>query len=171
MKKQSSALDRKFTGHRIQVDTRLSFEEVRGRLQDSLGHATMSDIQAVAQAVKSAEEYVHEIEGRFVGKSGFMLFYEIDHGGWIGAFGIRRKALRLILGNPLIAITMLRHDLNAGLFVPVELLLTDKSDGGSRVVYVRPSSLIAVDDNQDLSSAAKSLDEKFEALITHATDA
>jgi hypothetical protein len=44
-----------------------------------------------------------EIEKQFVGKSGFMLFSEIDHGGWIARFGIHRRVLRLIFGNPLIA--------------------------------------------------------------------
>jgi uncharacterized protein (DUF302 family) len=35
----------------------------------------------------------------------------------------------LIIGNPTIAITMLRHDLTAGLFVPVELILVEEHDG------------------------------------------
>jgi hypothetical protein len=30
--------------------------------------------------------------------------------------------MRVILGNPLIAITMLRHEVTAGLFAPVECL-------------------------------------------------
>lgn len=60
-----------------------------------------------------------------VGPSGFMLFGVVDHGAWITKVGVPRKAIRVILGNPLIAITMLRHDVTAGLFAPVELLLAD----------------------------------------------
>ena len=45
-----------------------------------------------------------------------------NHGGWIAKTGIHRKVLRLVIGNPLIAITMMRHDVTAGLFAPVELL-------------------------------------------------
>ena len=39
----------------------------------------------------------------------------------------RKKVLRLIIGNPLIAITMLRHDVTAGLFAPVELFLSKRT--------------------------------------------
>jgi uncharacterized protein (DUF302 family) len=81
---------------------------------------------------------MYEVTRRYVGRSGFMLFAEIDHGGWLPVFGIRRRTVRVILGNPLIAVTM-----TAGLFAPVELLITEHEDGrGTNVVYVRPSSLI-----------------------------
>ncbi len=63
------------------------------------------------------------------GPSGFMLFGFVDHGAWISKAGIERKVLRVILGNPLIAITMLRHDVSAGLFAPVEVLIADEPDG------------------------------------------
>jgi uncharacterized protein (DUF302 family) len=170
MKTGSSTVTREFTGQRIQVDTLLSFEEVRSRLGNLLGHTSIPEINALAKAARSETDYVREVEKRFVGKSGFILFSEIDHSTWIGAFGIHRKALRLIFGNPLIAITMIRHDLNAGLFVPIELLLTDKADGnGSCLVYVRPSSLIAIDKNPDLLAAAKALDDKLETLIKDVT--
>jgi uncharacterized protein (DUF302 family) len=169
MKAQYSTITREFTCHRTQVDTSLSFDEVRDRLRDFLGHTSIPEINAIAQSAKNSTDYSHEVEKRFVGKSGFMLFAEINHGPWIGIFGIHRKVLRLILGNPLIAITMIRHDINAGLFVPVELLLTDHSDGnGSSLIYVRPSSLIAIDNNADLLTAAKALDDKLEALIKQA---
>ena len=98
-----------------------------------------------------------------------MLFSEIDHGGWIPIFGLQRNAVRWIFGNPLIAIMMLRHDIAAGLFVPVELLLVNNPAGGAILIYVRPSSLIAVDDNPELLAAARALDAKFEALVARAT--
>ena len=51
--------------------------------------------------------------------------------------------MRWIIGNPLYAITMIRYDITAGLFAPVELLVTENIDGaGATVTYVRPSSLI-----------------------------
>ena len=44
--------------------------------------------------------------------------------------------MRWIFGNPLIAITMIRHDLTAGLFAPVEILVTEAeestADAGGR---------------------------------------
>ena len=64
---------------------------------------------------------------------------------------------------------MLCHDITAGLFVPVQLLPDDRADDvGARLVYLRPSSLIAIE-NPGLLAAAKALDAKFEALVTRAT--
>jgi hypothetical protein len=49
-----------------------------------------------------------------------MLFNLFGHGAWIQKAGIERKVLRVIFGNPLTAITMLRHDVTAGLFATVK---------------------------------------------------
>jgi uncharacterized protein (DUF302 family) len=77
--------------------------------------------------------------------------------------------LRVILGNPLIAITMLRHDVTAGLFAPVEVLLVDEGDDGSSLTYVKPSTLMVVEDNPKLLSAATELDAKLAALAANVT--
>jgi uncharacterized protein (DUF302 family) len=99
-----------------------------------------------------------------------MLFAEIDHGGWLPKFGINRRSVRWILGNPLIAITMIRHDITAGLFAPVELLVTEAKDGhGATLTYVRPSTLMVIDENPPLLDAAKALDEKYDRLVASAT--
>lgn len=104
-----------------------------------------------------------------IGTSGFMLFGELDYGMWLPFYGVRRKAIRLILGNPLIAITMIRHDIEAALFAPVELLLVDNQGGGCTVVYDVPSALMVVTHNPPLLAAAETLDKKLEALVREAT--
>jgi uncharacterized protein (DUF302 family) len=125
------------------------------------------DAHALKQPV-----FAQKAEERFVGESGFALFHEIDHGGWLPRFGINKRSVRWILGNPLIAITMLRHDITAGLFAPVEILVTEKEGGaGTTVTYVRPSSLMVTEENLPLQKAAKALDEKLDALIAKATGA
>jgi hypothetical protein len=81
-----------------------------------MGNASAPEVVALAKEAITQAEYVQKVEERFVGESGFMLFYEIDHGGWLPRFGINRRTVRWILGNPLIAITMIRHNITAGLF-------------------------------------------------------
>ncbi|KAH6661684.1 hypothetical protein B0J14DRAFT_690316, partial [Halenospora varia] len=86
----------------------------------------------------------------------------------------RLQCRRIILGNPLIAVTMLKHDMNAGLFVPVEVLVRGIEGGGCEVGYVVPSSLIVgsskLDEGSDsngkgeLKKAAEMLDRKLKAL-------
>ena len=67
---------------------------------------------------------------------------------------------------------MIRHDFTAGLFAPVELLVTENEDGpGAVMTYVRPSSLMVIEENAPLLAAAKALDQKFEALVARAADA
>ena len=160
---------KEFTGLRVLLDTPIEFATVCDRLRVLMGRATIADLAALAHDPIGEVEFARRLNERYVGPSGFMLFAEINHGGWISKFGINRRTLRLILGNPLIAITMLRHDLIAGLFAPVEVLVTEHEDKqGTNVVYVQPSSLIVVEDNPPLRSAAEALDTKLADLIAAA---
>jgi uncharacterized protein (DUF302 family) len=93
-----------------------------------------------------------------------MLFAVIDHGAWMAKVGSFRRSTRVVLGNPALAITMLKHDVNAGLFAPVEMLLTEEGSGESSLMYVKPSSLMVVEQNDELLAAAQNLDEKLLAL-------
>jgi hypothetical protein len=100
-----------------------------------------------------------------------MLFAEIDHGAWISKFRIFLRLVRWILGNPFIAITMIRHDVTAGLFAPVELLVTEAEDGsGCELIHIRPSSQIIVEErNRPLMNAAVALDEKLATVVRYAS--
>src|ERR1700741_3480239 len=161
-----------FQGIRIEVDTLVSFDEVLSRLRRLMGDARMPEFAALAKVAMTEAEFAQKVEERFIGESGFTLFHEIDHGGWLPRFGINRRVVRWILGNPLIAITLIRHDITAGLFAPVEVLVTEEGHGpGTTITYVRPSSLISIEVNPPLQAAAKALDEKLETLIAKATAA
>ena len=158
--------DRAFAGVRLEVTTSAAFDVVLDRLRNSMGRAS-NEIVELAQKPISEVEYRRVIQERFVGKSGFMIFHEIDHGGWLSKFGINRRMVRWIFGNPLIAITMIRHDLTAGLFAPVEILVTEAEDGlGTTITYVRPSSLMVIGNNPPLMQAAAELDKKLDELIS-----
>jgi uncharacterized protein (DUF302 family) len=155
-----------FQSIRIEAATPVPFGEVLSRLRQSMGDASVPEFAALVKEAANQAEFVQNVEERFVGESGFMLFHEIDHGAWLAKFGIGRRCVRLILGNPLIAITMMRLDITAGLFAPVEVLLTEKVAGwGTIITYVRPSSLILIGENPPLRQAAEALDEKLDALI------
>jgi len=161
-----------FQGMRIEVDSLVSFDEVLSRLRRLMGDARVPEVVALAKVAMNEAEFAQKVEEGFVGESGFTLFHEIDHGGWLPRFGIKRRSVRWILGNPLLAITMIRHDITAGLFAPVEILVTEKEGGpGTTITYVLPSSLMVIEENPPLHEAAKALDEKLGALIAKATDA
>jgi uncharacterized protein (DUF302 family) len=154
-----------FQGVRIQVETTLPFDESLNRLRTQCGRASAGAIGEIAARASSVAEFEREVNRNLVGPSGFMIFAEFDHSPWLHAYGLNRRVLRIILGNPLIAITMMREDISAGLFAPVELLLTDNGSG-TTIQYVLPSSLIVISDNPPLLKAAQALDEKLRALIS-----
>ena len=158
-----------FTGVRLRFDSNKSFEDVLSALLADVGDKPFP-ISEVADNSESWDSFSKEIESR-VGPSDFVLFATIDHGAWIKKVDIRRKVIRLIIGNPTIAITMLRHDLTAGLFAPVELILIEEHGGHCSLTYVRPSSLMVVEKNDALLDAAKQLDAKLQALTTKVTSA
>jgi uncharacterized protein (DUF302 family) len=136
-----------------------------------MGKTTIQQVISLAQTAISETEYVRQVT-ELAGESGFMPDTEIDHGGFLPKFGINRRSVRLIFGNPVIAVTMIRYDITAGLFAPVEILVTDGKDAnGTSVFYVRPSSLMVVEDNPPLLAAAQVLDGKLDALIDRATAA
>jgi uncharacterized protein (DUF302 family) len=158
----------RFEGARIRFDSPLGFDRVLERLRAAITPLPLAEFNKAATASNSQEAFEAAM-GRCVGASGFVLFGEIDHGAWIAKYGIRRRALRWIFGNPLIAITMLRHDLQAGLFVPIELLLLETEDQRRcSVTYVRPSSLIAINQEPELLAAAQALDAKAHAYVAAA---
>ena len=156
-----------FDGVRVRYDSAKNYDELVAALLADIGERPVS-LDDLAKASTGWESYQQQVEPH-VGPSGFMLFKLFDHGAWIRKVGIHRKVLRVILGNPLIAITMLRHDVTAGLFAPVEVLLADEGDGRSSLTYVTPSSLMVVEDNAELLSAAQELDAKLAALAEKVT--
>ncbi|RFU81978.1 hypothetical protein TARUN_208 [Trichoderma arundinaceum] len=142
------------------------FDTVLARLQSSIKQFSDEGLSILQQA-HDVDAFQGAVES-MVGPHGFMQFGAIDHGRWTGLFGVHKglKSIRIIFGNPLIAITMLRHDYQSGLWVPVEALLIEREDGkGTDVVYVRPSTYIVRDkENEKLKEAAEALDNKLEKL-------
>jgi uncharacterized protein (DUF302 family) len=151
----------RFDGVRVRYESSKNYDELLAALLADIGDKPVP-VNDIATASADWDSFRERIESH-VGPSGFMLFGLFDHGAWITKAGIDRRVLRVILGNPLIAITMLRHDVSAGLFAPVEVLLTDEG-AGSSLTYVKPSSLMVVEPNAELLSAAEALDAKLAAL-------
>ncbi|MEZ0355909.1 DUF302 domain-containing protein [Mycobacterium sp. SA01] len=160
------ATETQFNGVRVRYDSAKSYDDLVAALLADIGEqpVPIGDIGAAGGDWPSYRERVE----KYVGPSGFMLFALLDHGAWITKAGIARRVLRVILGNPLIAITMLRHDVTAGLFAPVELLILDE-DAGSSLTYIKPSSLMVVEPNPELLSAAEALDNKLADLAAKVT--
>jgi uncharacterized protein (DUF302 family) len=125
---------------------------------------------SIVQPIDSKESFHRAFKER-EGSSGFMRFMVLDHGGWLSRFyGQPTKATMVILGNPLIAITMLEHDLKAGLNVPTRIYIfegpsPDGQSGQTHIVYDLPSTQMG-NLTDETKAAARKLDEKLIALAT-----
>ncbi len=97
-----------------------------------------------------------------------MLFGTTDHGALLSIFGVKKKAIQYIVGNPLIAIQMTRHNLAAGLYAPLRVLVYEDNRGKTCLEYDEPSSLFGQFNDDRIVSVASSLDRKLEDLIAAA---
>jgi hypothetical protein len=106
-----------------------------------------------------------------LGPSDFTRFLTIGHGTWLTLQGRPIRFFQYTIGNPLIAITMMRHHVEAGLDVPVRLCIYEHPDGRTRLVYNTPSSLMSGLDEEEVTAAALKLEAKMAALAESITGA
>src|SRR6266566_5012335 len=160
-----------FTIHHNEHVSSRSFEEVVTAFESAVGCVEDTGFPALLASRQSAEEFETSVHCR-ERTSGFMRFLTVDHGGWLPRVGLNAKARMYTIGNPLIARTMLEHDIAAGLNVPVRLMIyEDAVSRATRLAYDLPSSLMSELQNEKVAAAAKKLDAKLIALAVHATGA
>ncbi|KAH9934116.1 TT1751-like protein [Amylocystis lapponica] len=142
-----------FTTQRTTYETSLPVAVVTARLDEALSKGKVDPTWWKALAKASSREEVEE-----------------EMHKWYGSNDTPETHL-YTFGNPLIAQTMLQHDLRAGFHVPPRLLVLQKADrDGTRVVYILPSSLTVAASvggrlNEELKKAAEVLDKKLEKLV------
>jgi uncharacterized protein (DUF302 family) len=148
--------------------TRLPFEEVIQAFERAVGSVEGGFPQLIATSRDKAEfeRLLREREG----PSGFMRFLTADHGAWARLEGMRFRGKMYTIGHPLIAMTMLKHEVAAGLNVPLRIMIyEDPGSGTTRFTYDLPSSLMSVLGNEQVMDAARKLDEKLIRLAVDVT--
>src|SRR5262252_5256516 len=93
------------------------YEEFTGRLEQILGRFVPSKLKGLPPDV--AMEALKSMEG----EQGFMIIQIFDHGADLLMVGQRRKAKQYLIGNPLVAIQLTRHDIRAALYAPLRVLV------------------------------------------------
>jgi uncharacterized protein (DUF302 family) len=151
----------------IEHRSRRSFAEVVAAFEAATGEIEDGAFAKELAASKDQQDFEHRIRGH-EGDSGFMRFLMLDHGAWLELYGDQVKCRLYTLGNPLIARTMLKHDLRVGLNVPVRLMIYETAAGETRIAYDQPSSLMSRLNNPEVAAAAAKLDAKLFALAERA---
>jgi uncharacterized protein (DUF302 family) len=157
-----------FTVQHNEHSTRRTYDDVIAAFESATGSVEGGVWSRTAMSVRKLEEFETLVQAQ-EGSSGFMRFLTIDH-SWMAHYGSKARSRMYTIGNPLIARTMLRHSIAAGLNVPIRIFIYEDLDSGTtRFAYDLPSSLMSVLQNDEVTAAAKKLDEKLIALARHVT--
>ncbi|KAJ7179935.1 hypothetical protein C8R43DRAFT_382814 [Mycena crocata] len=162
------------SSHSLQIvtfSTSLTVSEVISRLDAQIGKGTMPGLTPTLTGGSTSKDELQTRVNSAVGPSGFLYFNEFNHGNWLQLYSSTRRVVVYVLGNPIIAQTMLQYDLRGAYNIPPRLLVLEKADGtGTDVIYHLPSSVMVLeDDNEELKAAAKVLDSKLESLVEKIT--
>ncbi|WP_026607989.1 DUF302 domain-containing protein [Methylocapsa acidiphila] len=159
-----------FTVQHYEHVSQRSFESVVAAFEAELGTVEDGALPREVAAAASRGDFETRIGG-YEGRSGFMRFLTNDHGAWMAKIGAEAKIRSYVIGNPLVAQTMITHDPGVGLNVPIRVVIFQTTTGEVRLAYDLPSSLMSRLHNEDVSAAALKLDAKLRALAELATGA
>ena len=158
--------DSRFLVDHVRLESDKPFEGVARAFERRLGRFD-PDVAKPLIAGGDIEGARAKIEA-MAGPSGFLLFGTTDHGALLRLAGQKRKAIQYVVGNPLFALQMTQHDLRAGLYAPLRVLLYEDERGKTCLEYDRPSSLFGQFNDDRIGPTAAMLDKKLEDLVTTA---
>jgi uncharacterized protein (DUF302 family) len=130
------------------------FEAILGRFDQSVEPLVVSNPQAAKERIS-----------KMAGEQGLMIFGMQDHGALPAIAGTPRRAKRYHIGNPLIALQMTQHDIRAGLYAPLTVLVYETGPSTVRAEFDRPSSLFGQFENPAVTRVATELDTKLRKAI------
>jgi uncharacterized protein (DUF302 family) len=157
---------RKFEIERVSVNSSKPFAAVVDAIKTSVGQPDMAEFARAAKGAGAFSELERKVNAG-LGRTGLMLFMELDHGAILRKESGQDtpKIVRLVIGNPLIMKEMARHVPDAGSYAPITILVDEPPEGGVRLSYDRMASLLAPYGNADALAVARGLDLKVETLL------
>ena len=98
------------------------------------------------------------------------IFANRNHGALLAIAGLKRQAIQYDIGNPLTASLMTRHNVSAGLYAPIRVLLRESSEGEVAFEYDRPLSTFGQFADEKIDVVARKLDENLENVLLKAAN-
>ncbi|KAJ7129748.1 hypothetical protein C8R44DRAFT_732595 [Mycena epipterygia] len=160
------------TSHSLQLvtfSTTVPISEVISRLDKEIAKPSAPGMSGLMGSATSKDAFEDRVKS-LVGPSGFLYFNEVNHSNWLQLYSSTPRVVVYVIGNPLFAQTVLQYDLRAAYNIPPRLLVLEKADGtGTDVIYHLPSTVMALNDNEMLKTAAEAIDSKLESLVERIT--
>lgn len=156
---------RRFEIERFSVTSSKPFESVVAALKAAVGRLDLVEFAKASKELRTFAE-LETVIRRDLGRTGLMLFMELDHGSVLRKeTGLDTpKIVRLVIGNPLVMKEMAKHVPDAGSYAPVTVLVDERGDG-VHLSYDKVASLLAPYGNADATAVARDLDSKIENLL------
>lgn len=153
---------------RFSLTSSKPFDQVVSAVNAAIGHPDMAEFGRATHEARSFAELKSAVE-RGLGKTGLMLFMQLDHGSVLRKETGRDvpRIIRFVIGNPLIMREMVKHVPDAGSYAPVTVLVDQRPDG-VHLSYDTMSSLLASYGNAEALQVAQDLDKKVEDLLKQA---
>jgi uncharacterized protein (DUF302 family) len=145
------------------------FDAVISKVAAAIGHPDMSAFTRDLTAAHTLGD-LERVANAAAGLTGLIEMAHFDIGNVLrkeskGA----PKALRLVIGNPLIMKEMVKHVPDAASYAPVTVLI-DERPAGVYLSYDLMASLLAPYGSTEASRVARQLDDKVMALLTAAAE-
>ena len=151
--------------HRVSTVSQRPFEEVVNRLTASIGRPDMTKFhRGIASATTLGD--LEKVVQTAVGTSNLMEFARFDMGDVLPKErgGGRPKALRFVVGNPLIMKEMVKTVPDAASYVPLTIRVDERADG-VHLTYDSMESFLAPYGSEAALAVARGLDAKVEDLL------
>ena len=148
----------------IRISSQRPFAEVRRKLEDSVPQLDPSIAEALARGdQKRAQDYDEN-------GPKLSIFLAREHGALLQIAGGKRNAVQYEIGNPLTASKMTRHQLPAGLYAPLRVVLFEDEQGRSVFEYDKPSSFFGQFGDERVTEVGRYLDAALEAALRNAAE-
>jgi len=169
---------RSLTIEHVIIASNQSYETVLEGLERRLGSAegtreSQQRLQALAAAQASWEQ-VSEVIERHLGTSDFQLFTTVEQTALLTLAGKTSRAVQYTVGNPLLAIQMIRLMPEialpeVALYAPLRFVVYQDETGKTFVAYDHFVSLLAQYQCEEITQVAQIVEQKLEALLTAVT--
>jgi len=123
------------------------------------------------RAATSSQDIIRVVEDA-KSPSGFVLFAEYNHAGWMRHFTPRgeilQRAHRFTFGNPLYALPVLQQRIDVALHIPLDCCIVEESDKNrTKLIVTLPTSFIEIDsgDSDGVRAALAEIEQKMLALV------
>jgi uncharacterized protein (DUF302 family) len=148
---------------RITCDSDLDFNETRARFDERVPVFENSTSIELVLGGASWAEVQAAVDGR-VGPTGLVALARLDQGALLSLEGESLEATLYLVGNPIVAREVTRHDPAAALYAPFRVAIY-RDASGVHIAYDKPSSIFASLASSGIDVIASELDDKIRAVV------